>query len=359
MSLKQAKDSLDKIIKKARIHLYKPIQIAEILHQQRRNPDMDLTDLEQYRTSSRKWRDEVSSKLVGRISTSSSRYQDDVFNDNAMPPRLLAVLGKENLENAGVVEAYIYDSFLKKHIQLAEIIKFVNEATPQTFKLDTLLGMFWNQPGLKRSIDKVYEIVVYALFNTLVDVLGVQVTLSVDRTKDYLIKEFEDFTKIVLGISTEELELTTPARLYRVGVTNAADRGLDMWANFGPAIQVKHLTLNEELAIYIADEVEADRIIIVCQDCDQKVINYMVRKMGWTRRVQGIVTESQLLEWYGRALTGKYSDELADRILQALRDELHNEFPSDANSLAVKFYTDRGYHKIERKGIWEKEISVE
>ena len=26
---------------------------------------------------------------------------------------------------------------------------------------------------------------------------------------------------------------------------NAADRGLDMWANFGPAIQVKHLTLDE------------------------------------------------------------------------------------------------------------------
>ena len=42
------------------------------------------------------------------------------------------------------------------------------------------------------------------------------------------------------------------ANINRIGVTNAADRGLDMWANFGPAIQIKHLSLNEK-CLFAAD----------------------------------------------------------------------------------------------------------
>ena len=35
MNIEQAKVSIDKIIKKSRVHLYKPIQIAEILYRDR------------------------------------------------------------------------------------------------------------------------------------------------------------------------------------------------------------------------------------------------------------------------------------------------------------------------------------
>ena len=55
MELVQAKESLDTIIKKARVHLYKPIQIAEILYRDRVEGDIDLSKLETYRTKSRKW----------------------------------------------------------------------------------------------------------------------------------------------------------------------------------------------------------------------------------------------------------------------------------------------------------------
>ena len=41
--------------------------------------------------------------------------------------------------------------------------------------------------------------------------------------------------------------------MYRVGVTNASDRGMDMWANFGLAIQIKHLSLSQELAEHIVN----------------------------------------------------------------------------------------------------------
>ncbi len=58
-NLAEAKNELDLIIKKSRVHLYKPIQIAEILYCARTqaNLEIDLTDLETYRNRSKKWRD--------------------------------------------------------------------------------------------------------------------------------------------------------------------------------------------------------------------------------------------------------------------------------------------------------------
>ena len=85
---KKVKKALDAIIKQSRVHFYKPIQIAEILHRYRLERKWDLKDLESYRNVSKRWRDEVSIRLVGRRSTSSQKYQDNVFEANAMPPSL-------------------------------------------------------------------------------------------------------------------------------------------------------------------------------------------------------------------------------------------------------------------------------
>lgn len=101
---------------------------------------------------------------------------------------------------------------------------------------------------MRRSIDKIYEIVVYALFSALIDCLKVTVTVEADKTKQKLLEEFSDFAERVIGLSKGRSTVTVNARINRVGVTNAADRGLDMWANFGMAIQIKHLSLTEELA---------------------------------------------------------------------------------------------------------------
>jgi len=47
---KQAKSALDALIRKSRVHFYKPIQIAEILYHARMNPNsIDLLKLEDYR----------------------------------------------------------------------------------------------------------------------------------------------------------------------------------------------------------------------------------------------------------------------------------------------------------------------
>ena len=60
-----AKRALDNVIEKSRVHLYKPIQIAEILYHHRTQGDINLANLEEYRNISKKWRDEITIDLLG------------------------------------------------------------------------------------------------------------------------------------------------------------------------------------------------------------------------------------------------------------------------------------------------------
>lgn len=86
-----------------------------------------------------------------------------------------------------------------------------------------------------------------------------------------MLKEFEDFTRQIISLDSENTSLELNAKINRVGVTNASDRGLDMWANFGMAIQIKHLSLTEELAENIVSSVSSDRIVIVCKESEENL----------------------------------------------------------------------------------------
>lgn len=346
MRLFEARECLEKIIKKGRVHLYKPIQVAEILHRDRTVGDIDLSDLESYRTHSRRWRDDITMRFLGTVSTSSARYQDDVFNDNATPPVCLVTLGEENRKKNGIVEAYVYRKFAERHTQMNVAVRYCKDRGPSTFDLDEFIGMFWNEPGLKRSIDKVYEVIVYALFEVLVETMGITVEVSLDETKLEILSDFEEFAKKVLGIDQTNPRLVVPARFHRVGVTNAADRGLDMWANYGPAVQIKHISLNETIAENIVGTVTADRIVIVCMDSERRVIVSLLSQIGWRTRIQSIITQTDLIEWYGRALGGTYSDVLGERLLHILREELMAEFPSQKGDKFEQFLRERGYDRF-------------
>ena len=248
-----------------------------------------------YRNTSKKWRDVVCLRFLGRTSTSSARYQDDVFNENAIPPSVLEVLGTENRQNNGVVEKYIYDRFEQRFSQMSSGLNYCNTHDKGSFQVIEFINLFWNEPGLRRSVDKIYEIVVYALFSALIDCLKVKVTVEADKTKQKLLEEFSDFAERVIGLSKERSTVTVNARINRVGVTNAADRGLDMWANFGMAIQIKHLSLTEELAENIVSSVSSDRIVIVCKDSEEKLIVSLLTQIGWKSKIQSIVTENDLI----------------------------------------------------------------
>lgn len=346
MAIAEAKQALDKIITKGRVHLYKPIQIAEILYRDRTEKDIELNSLETYRTVSRKWRDVVCIRFLGRTSTSSARYQDDLFNDNAVPPELIHTLGEENRNKNGIVEAYIYRKFEDRFSQMSTALEYCKSHDNTSFNLSEFISLFWNEPGLRRSIDKIYEIIVYSLFSTLVDALEITIELSIKDDKNGLLSEFEDFTKKVLQIDSSKKSIKIPAQINRVGVTNAADRGLDMYANFGPAIQIKHLALTEELAEEIVSSVQTDRIVIVCKDSEEKIIVSLLNQLGWKSKIQSIITEAELINWYDKALTGQHSALLSSPLLNYLVNEIKVEFPATDNKDFEEFINDRGYSDL-------------
>lgn len=345
MTVAEAKAKLDTVIRKSKIHFYKPIQIAEILHYQRTvDRKLNLRDLESYRTKSRKWRDVVSAELLGNVCSSSARFQDDLFNENAVPPEALYVLGQENLRTNGAVEAYIYSKFDNKHEQLENALLYCMTSTPSNFEVRKLIDSFWYEAGLKRSLDKIYEIIVFSLFDTLVNQLEMTVDVSVSETKVDVLYEFEDFAKKVMCLDCENLIHRGSAHVYRVGVANAADRGLDMYSNWGPAIQIKHLVLSEELAESIVDSVNSDRIVIVCKAAESKLIVSLLTQIGWKSKIQSIVTEDDLVEWYEKALRGTYSAQMGERMLTTMCEQISVEFPSIEQSRGILF--KRNYRAI-------------
>lgn len=351
MDTQTAKNHLDTVIRKARVHFYKPIQIAEILHRDRIEQNIVLEDLETYRTVSRKWRDEISLRFVGRISTSSARYQDNLFDANATPPAVLSQLGEINRSTGGAVEAYIYAALRTRLSQMSSGLAYVSETDKTAFALKDFIQSFIREPGLSRSIDKIFEMVVYALFSTLLEVLQVKIGVQVDNVENTILSEFSDFTEKVLGVSEHTPQRYQDAKVYRVGTTNAADTGLDMWGNFGVAIQIKHISLTPTAVENIRGTISADRIIIVCKGAEKEVLVSVLQQFGGAGRIQSVITEGELEGWYEKALRGPASDIIGDKILQKLANEIKVEFPSTTSEFA-EFFKTRGYEHCADVGFW-------
>jgi type II restriction enzyme len=170
--------------------------------------------------------------------------------------------------------------------------------------------------------------------------------VSINSENKDILKEFEDFAHKVIRLNSTQNKISVPAKINRVGVTNAADRGIDMWANYGLVIQIKHLSLSEELAENIVSSVSSDRIVIVCKDSEQKIIVSLLNQIGWKSKIQSIVTENDLLDWYEKALRGKYSKKIGDSVIKNLNEEINIEFPVSNNVEFIKFYKQRGYDRL-------------
>lgn len=348
-----AKAALDLLVKKSRAHLYKPIQIAEILRKYRlQEESINPLELTTYRIKSKAWRDEISLHLVGNKSTSSAKFQDNLFEANAIAPATLNILANENNRTGGAVEAYIYQLFAQRLKSVTSSVTYCLTHDISNFKLEEFLASFWQEPGLRRSIDKVFESIVFALFATLVAAIEAEVTLSYNPDKKAILQEFEDFAKSVLNLSLSNAIFTTSGSVHRIGATNAADRGLDIWTNFGVVVQIKHLTLSEEVAEDICRSLTAERIVIVCKKAEQAVITSLLMQIGWKSKIQSIVTEDMLIDWYEQALRGTYAQILGTTLLNTLQSEIQKEFPATLDNKFIRFYENRGYHLLPIDEVW-------
>ncbi|MCC6127332.1 MAG: HaeII family restriction endonuclease [Pirellulales bacterium] len=354
MSLSEAKARLDDLVKRGRAHLYKPIAIAEILFRNRVQKDVDLATLQEYRRKSYEWCRQIAKELYGRAPDLNSRYWDQMFDAGKLPPAAMVSLGDINRRNGGIVEAYVYGILLDRIAGILRIIESVHPDKAKEFDLSVFLSLFEEDKRFRRSVDKAYEIVVYALFNTVTKHLDAKVTLCVDENSDVL-RDFEEFARLVLGVDRNHPRIEQPARLYRIGTANAADAGLDMWANFGPAVQVKHVSLTPHNFETISDRSRAEKLIIVCKSMEAKTISAVAHQLGLGDNLRGVITEKDLSRWYGLACGPKYCDSLGKDLLESVLNELSLEFPLTNNAQTEtvhRFLERRGYDLTRLTGEW-------
>ena len=276
----------------------------------------------------------------------------EIFNVNAIPPIVLEQLRKINRSSNGAVEAYIYTALRDRLSQMSSGLSAVVQADSDSFSLRNFIDSFTRNPGISRSIDKIFESVVYALFSTLLEVLEVKIGVQINNINDTILNEFSDFTEKVLGLSEDTPELYQDAKVYRVGVTNAADRGLDMWANLGVAIQIKHISLTPATVEDISSAISAERIIIVCKESEKDILASVLKQFGGANRIQSVITEEELDIWYEKALRGQSSGLVSGKILQKLANEIKVEFPSTTSEFD-DFFNTRGYHHFASVDFWQ------
>jgi hypothetical protein len=344
--LGEAKSRLDLLIRKTRDVFYKPMAVAEILHRNR-TERLNLALKDEYRRLSDRWSKNVARELWGSATSSNSRYWDQMFDEPLMTPETLLALGKANKSRSfpGLVETYIYAHLNDKLQGIRQILDWVSGQKPTEFRLVDLINKFVNDSRYVQSVDKLYEVVVYALFEVVIQRLDAKISLTINPNS-LILKTFDDFAFMVLGVNASNPCIEQPARLYRVGKANASDGGLDMWANFGPAVQVKHISLTMDGCGDICEKIYADKIIIVCKDAAAEVVSAVLTQVGLGERIRGVIAESLLCEWYHKACNMAEDRDMGGDLLHVLVREMGHEFSTsqdDALDRMAEFTSRREY----------------
>jgi type II restriction enzyme len=325
MNLAEAKSKLDRVIQLSRVEMYKPIQIAETLREINLNKKLDPLKLETYRNQSRELRNKITRRLIGKISTSSMRYQDDLWNESAVPPPAVKILSNRNSNNS-IVEEYIYQHVYAKNAHLIEIRKKLDDIS----SIKQIQAMFnsFDSPGLRTSADRLYEVFVLSVLQT--DLEDSDYKLSVTGLKTSV--KGSGAKKLISATEGQVKELI----LAKIGHTNAADAGLDIWTNFGVVISVKNYNLDSELLEKVLSDTPIGFLVIVCETLSANLLsNY--KKISNGRRVT-FITRNELLNDAENILSDRIRSE---RFVARLLHFYDGEFPLTAT--LEEFMKERNY----------------
>jgi len=335
VNINEAKQKLDHVISISRVEMYKPIQVAEVLVNARISKGVNLSRVETYRTQSRHWRDAVTLELFNKRSTSSARFQDDLWNESAVPPAAMTALGLAN-STSKIVEAYIYHFVADKNKDIAAARTNLSELRTAD-ELEEVLEAFASSE-LTSSADRLFEILASAVFKCELNQSGY--TIQVDRSPRSNLATSVD--SLVDLVSSEPM----PLQVGRLGHTNAADGGLDIWTNFGVVVSVKRRTLTTSLLEQILQDTTIGALHIVCLDVEPQA-NSTLRKLKSQGREISVTLTADLLNSVQRLLA---APETRTAFIGDLIQSFDKEFPM-AQTLS-HFLETRGYPAVTLSGIW-------
>lgn len=330
MNIASARAKLDHVIQLSRVEMYKPIQIAETLREFTLNKSINPSKLETYRNLSRDLRNRVTLELIGKVSTSSMRFQDDLWNASAMPPEALSALATANTKHE--VEEYIYQHVYAKSAQMIEIRKVLDEVSSLS-DIQNIFDLF-NTPGLRSSADRLFEVFALSVLQTQIEKSDFTFTLS--GTSD-----------TVKGITGKKLISIAEGQgndleLAKMGHTNAADAGLDIWTNFGVVVSVKNYNLDEELFLKVLSDTPVGLLVVICETVSNDVEKNLL-KLSNNRPVI-LITRNELFTDAGQLLSSSDHSNVFVAKLIAFYDK---EFPL---TVTLENFMNKRNYKISSPG---------
>jgi hypothetical protein len=213
---------------------------------------------------------------------------------------------------------------LKKNHQLLLARTSLLEVKSQ----DQILEIFKNfdAPELIASRDRLFEILSLSVLQDSLDHSNYELRLIGDQNS-------------LRGSSSRKLievsHFGNPKlKLGKIGHTNAADAGLDIWSNFGVVINVKSYNVDETLFRQILQDTPLGNLLIVCKshDWDSSEIPQI------ENRAVAFITEAELFE----DLASIFSDpKKAAVFTKQFLNIFDAEFP--LMSTLENFMNERGY----------------
>jgi hypothetical protein len=249
----------------------------------------------------------------------------------------MVALGNANSTNH-VVEAYIYSFIVEKNQELVTARSTVSNLNSKR-QIENLLAAF-DVPTLKSSADRLYEILATAVFKT--ELSQTSYTISIDGPKP------TNHQNSIDALVDLVFHFPMPLEVDRLGHTNAADAGLDIWTNFGVAVNVKRLPLNVALLDKIVKDTPIGSLHIVCL----KVEPAALAKLGQLKKAGlkiSVTTLKDLLNSVETLTGNKTSLKLFVDILTKSFDQ---EFPM-AKTLG-DFIKSRDYFSTPLTGLWQR-----
>jgi hypothetical protein len=173
---------------------------------------------------------------------------------------------------------------------------------------------------------------------TLTKFLDVQVMTTASAKGLQLVADDETLLAAVLGMPKGKPKQIVAGRLSRLGLTSAADGGVDIVSNFGFIAQVKHAALDDHHLLKLYGAVQIAGMTVVCRS-----VTFSSSSGSDRPNTALVITEDDLIRWSDRIVRGDFGLGAAEYLCESLALELRREFPACDPVDFAAFMTERGY----------------
>lgn len=176
---------------------------------------------------------------------------------------------------------------------------------------------------LNCQIDKIYEIVVNAIIETLQQYLNSQVGTKFDCETKRLVKDFRLIQHFFLSLDKTSLE-PSPLDHFPLSSRNRNETRKEL-LHIENAVKVKYVSLDNDTVPAKNHSKTNGKLMIVCKESDKAVITNLVIQFGLQERFCGIISEHTLIEWY-QCMNTRYKISMGKPVNKALNSRFQKNF---------------------------------